>query len=101
MTTAVKISGYNYTVDEDGNVFSLTRKQYIQPVRSHKKQIFVQLYDSETKRQHPKLVHRLVAEAFVPNLKNLPFVRHFDGDMDNNNWSNLHYSDSMKHYTGR
>lgn len=40
-------------------------------------------------RMHEELVHRLVAETFVPNKANLPFVRHKDGKLTNNYASNL------------
>lgn len=40
-----------------------------------------------------KLVHVLVAEAFVPNPNNLKYVLRIDGDKMNNNASNLSWSD--------
>lgn len=51
-------------------------------------------------------VHRMVAEAFIPNPNNLPFVNHIDCVRDNNcaanlewctQWQNLHHS----HVLGR
>lgn len=40
-----------------------------------------------------KLVHRIVADAFIPNPAGLPFVEHINGDFQDNRADNLRWSD--------
>lgn len=54
----------------------------------------VLLRDGHSKRPKAKLVNRLVAEAFLPNPKHLPYVNHIDENPLNNTVGNLEWCDA-------
>lgn len=92
-----KIEGYeNYQVSTYGNVRSLNFG-HIGEVGLLKPQITktgyyrVELYNKNGSRRF--LVHRLVAQAFIPNPENLPHINHKDGCRTNNVVTNLEWCD--------
>ena len=86
-----RIMGYpGYFITDQGNVISLMNERPI-ILKTWKNQHgheYVQLLDKWNTRKKV-LVHRLVAEAFIPNPNNYTIVRHLDDDPSNNSLDNL------------
>lgn len=97
------IVGYDgrYSVTEDGRVYSNVTGRWMKLQRHPMGYLFVSLTlrdGSGKKRSH--LVHRLVAEAFIPNPDDKPTVNHLNGDKTRNHVSNLEWathSENHKH----
>ena len=88
------IKGFdNYTIDKEGNIYSLLSKRYLKPWQDNKGYLIVELRDNDGKRKFKK-VHRLVAETFIPNPNNLPEVNHKDENKQNPNVDNLEWCTS-------
>lgn len=91
---SVMIEGFNYTIDREGNVYSLAHgsKKIKQQAKANGK-VYVQLYNSHGIKVH-KFVHRLVAEAFLDNPIGSKFVLHRNGDSTDNRVENLMWAQS-------
>lgn len=85
------VKGYEgiYKVSNLGNVFSVEKKRLRKLQNGTHGYKIVILY--KNKKSAHKQVHRLVAEAFIPNLNNLEQVNHIDGDKKNNCVENLEW----------
>lgn len=88
----------DYYITDTGDVYS--RQYYRNPngrIRKLKPSLGktgylrVCLYDKNRKK-HMRLVHRLVACAFIPNPENKCEINHIDGNKQNNNVFNLEWA---------
>lgn len=61
----------------------------LQPITSKNGYLYVNLNRGRKMKHH--YIHRLVAEAFIPNIKGLPQVNHIDEDKTNNCVENLEW----------
>ena len=52
---------------------------------------YLQVHLSKNKKTYNFLIHRLVAETFIPNPNNLPEINHIDEDKTNNRVDNLEW----------
>lgn len=93
---------YRYSVSTLGRVRAETRicfnnrygyytlkPKLLKPCLNNKSYLTVTL--AKNGRSFPRLVHRLVAEAFLLNPDNKPQINHIDGDRTNNNVDNLEW----------
>lgn len=87
-----------YKVSSLGRVIGAYGK-IISPVANAKGYLRVKIWESSG-NCYTKVVHRLVAELFIPNPENKPQVNHKDGDKSNNAVGNLEWcsqSENMIH----
>lgn len=84
------IEGFpGYQVTSWGRVYNKERGTFVRQDVHCKGYLRVDLFN-EDGRKHFK-VHRLVAEAFIPNPENKPQVNHIDGNNQNNSITNLEW----------
>lgn len=79
-----------YQISNKGNVKGFRGNMSIYIISGYPSVKLRRMEDGKSKRSG-KLVHRLVAEAFIDNPKNLPIVNHKDGNKTNNHVDNLEW----------
>jgi len=96
-----EVKGYEglYQISDKGNIYSITKNRLMKPGKCGNGYLKVVLCKS--KHDHKNMmIHRLVAEAFLPNPEGKRTVNHKDGNKLNNSVSNLEwntYSENLKH----
>lgn len=87
------IAGYEglYAITDDGKVWSYRKNIFLKPflARGYFK---VRLCKGRTNKQ--VLVHRIVAETFLPNPQSFPQINHKDENKKNNRVDNLEWCDA-------
>ena len=78
-----------YQVSNYGNVKSLKRNIILKFNINNTGRPYINL--NKNAKSKSKMIHRLVAEAFIPNPNNLPEINHKDENPLNNNVNNLEW----------
>jgi glycyl-tRNA synthetase beta subunit len=84
-----QIEGHNYEVSEDGQVRNIKTGLIRKQNNNGTGYLYVAL--KEKGIQTNKLIHRLIAEAYIPNPENKRCIDHIDRCRTNNNISNLRW----------
>ena len=86
-----EVVGYEgkYQVSTEGDVWSYSTSKYLEPLQV-KGVWCCRLYDGKRQRHVP--IHEIVAKVFVENPEGLPKVCHIDGNIHNNNMTNLKWT---------
>lgn len=99
------IKGYEglYAVTSCGKVWSYRRKKFLSP--SHDQGGYLMVNLSVGGKVKTQYIHRLVAEAYIPNPEGKPQVDHLDEVKEHNNIQNLTWAtpgeNSRRSNTGR
>ena len=87
-----------YSINENGYVMRIKSGKLLKPQFNSSGYLHVIL--SKNGKWHNRSIHRLVANAYIPNIYNKPQVNHIDGNKTNNKVNNLEWvtaSENQKH----
>lgn len=85
----LKVVNQRYITDEYGNIYDCQSQKYLKHFDNGFGYKYVMMVKNGKYKQYK--VHRLVAEAFIPNPENKPFVNHKDCNRSNNCFTNLEW----------
>jgi hypothetical protein len=89
-----QINGYeNYEVSEEGQVRNIKTGKIL---KAFERQGYMRVKLTKDKKGYTASVHRLIAEAFISNPENKPFIDHIDRNRNNNNILNLRWATSCE-----
>ena len=93
----VKIKEFDHhTIDENGVVTNTKTGKVLTPNLRKNGYMLMTIY--EFGKPYKRYLHRLIAEAFIPNPEHKRTINHIDGNKTNNSLSNLEWAtDSENH----
>jgi hypothetical protein len=95
----VEIIGHNgyYYINKEGKIYSFYINDYLKFSLTDENGYFITnlVLKNKNKRKQFYFVHRLVAEHFIPKIEGMSLVNHLDGNKQNNNVTNLEWTDHI------
>ena len=88
-----RVKSLERTIQNDGNLGQNKLSKYSERIMKpgKRKKGYLGINLTRNCKTRAFLVHRLVAEAFIPNPQNLPFINHKDENKQNNRVENLEW----------
>ena len=82
----------DYLISNIGRVYSKKSDKFVKCWINNRGYLSITLCKNGKRKNY--LIHRLIAQAFIPNPKNLPMINHKDENPLNNNIENLEWCTS-------
>ena len=99
----IRVKGYEkyFSVTKSGEIYSHRTNKFLKLQLSRTGYLcFCTRFEGKNSKACLLKVHRLVAETYIKNIDNKPFVNHIDGNKLNNNVTNLEWctaSENIRH----